>query len=183
MGFLTLATCKKCDTNHIPLATMSLGLNHFTNSFTKTFIRKKASYVLLMNSRIDFRHDHCKWKILGHQVFRSHLATWNHEILLQSGIGRQIWGEEESYLHEYWNLKFSISALPTEDSLRQNMEKRDNKISCSHLAVNSSQCQASYSTQQPPVSMGRSAPRHGARRKGGCIGKRSESIFRSGEWT
>ena len=63
----------------------------------------------LVISRIDFRNDHCKWKILGkvdgsqnihHEVFSPHLA--NYEILLQSGARWQIWGAERSYLHKHW---------------------------------------------------------------------------------
>ena len=66
----------------------------FTNSFTETFIRKKASCVLFVFSRIHVRHDHCKWKVLGsvgscqniqHQLFWSHPA--NHEILVRSSAG------------------------------------------------------------------------------------------------
>ena len=70
--------------------------------------RKVASRDTLVISRIDFRHDHCKWKILGkvdccqnihHEVFSSHLA--NYKILLQSGARWQIWGAERSYLHKH----------------------------------------------------------------------------------
>ena len=76
-----------------------------------TISRKVASCDALVISRIDFRHDHCKWKILGkvdgsqnvhHEVFSSHLA--NYEILLQSGARWQIWGAERSCLHKHWFL-------------------------------------------------------------------------------
>ena len=61
----------------------------------------------LVISMIDFRHDHCKWKILGkvdccqnihHQESWFHLV--NHEMLLQSCVRWQIWGAELSYLHK-----------------------------------------------------------------------------------
>ena len=63
-----------------PIISLGLTVNQFTNSFLKTFIRKKASCVLLVISRtwIDFRHNHSKCKVLGkldgcqnihHQVF------------------------------------------------------------------------------------------------------------------
>ena len=54
--------------------------------------RKVGSCDTLVISRIGFRHDHCKLKILDkvdgsqnvhHEMFSSHLA--NYEILLQSG--------------------------------------------------------------------------------------------------
>ena len=61
--------------------------------------------------RIDFRHDHCKWKNIGkvdgsqnahREVFSSNLA--NHGILLQSGARWQVWGAEWSHLHKHWFL-------------------------------------------------------------------------------
>ena len=41
---------------------VSFCLNRFTNGFTKTFIRKKASLDTLAISRTGFRYDHCKCK-------------------------------------------------------------------------------------------------------------------------
>ena len=63
---------------------------------------------------------------------------------------------------------------------RQNMEKKDRKFSCSLLAVDISRCRASCFAQQPPVSMGGSILCHRARNKGGCIGRKPESLLESG---
>ena len=41
---------------------ISFRINQFTNGFTKIFTRKKASCDA---SKIDFKHDHCKRKMLG----------------------------------------------------------------------------------------------------------------------
>ena len=42
---------------------------------------------------------------------------------------------------------------------------------------------ASCCTEQPPVSEGGSVPQYVVRKKGGCIGRKQESIFESGVWT
>ena len=87
------------------------------------------------------------------------------------------WGAERSYLHKRWFLmKFLVQE-------RGNMEKRVTKFSCSHLAVDISRFRASCCSEQPPVSMGGLVPRYRARKKGGCLGRKQESIFESGAWT
>ena len=89
-----------------------LSFSDSTNS--RTASRKPSSEKFeLRYSKIEFRHDRCKWKILGevdgcqnihNQVFWSHLA--NHQILLQSCARWQIWGAEQSYSKVGFLIKF-----------------------------------------------------------------------------
>ena len=74
---------------------------------------------------------------------------------------------------------FSTSALPRGD---RKWRKGTTKFSCSRLAVDISRCRASNCAGKPPVSMRRSVPRYRARKKGGCIGRKQESIFKAGGW-
>ena len=75
---------------------------------------------------------------------------------------------------------FSLSSLSRKEGI---WRKGTTNFSCSHLPVDISRCLASCSSEQPPVSMGGSVPRQRARKKGGCIGWKKESIFVSGAWT
>ena len=62
---------------------ISFRLNQFANFFTKTFIRKNASWDTLVISAIDFKHDHWSLQMtlenirqnVRHQVFWSHLVN------------------------------------------------------------------------------------------------------------
>ena len=78
------------------------------------------------------------------------------------------------------NFGFSTSAFSRGDKI---WRKGTTKYSCSHLAVDISRCWASNCAGKPPVSMRGSIPRYRARKKGCCIGRKQESIFKSGAWT
>ena len=145
---------------------ISFRLNQFTNSFTKTFIRKNASLDTLVISRIDFRHDHYKWKILGKpgkvdgwqpsaakiSIIKCFDPTLPVQIpksccrAVQDDTSWQIWGAERFYRYR-----------------------------------------ASCCAEQPPVSMERSIARCRAWKKllcnVSCIGRKQDSIFKSGVWT
>ena len=112
---------------------------------------------------------------IHHEVFSSCLA--NYEILLQSGAGYKFEMQNDPTCT---NIGFSTSALPKDDRI---WRKGTTKFSCSHLAVDISRCLASNCAGKPPVSMRRSVPRYRARKKGGCIGRKQESIFESEAWT
>ena len=115
---------------------LSCGFVNYTNDHNDT----------LVISRIEFRHDHCNWKILGtvdcsqnvhHEVLSSHLVNdvtaWvnlRHKILLQSCASDRF---EVQNHPTCTNIGFSISALSREDRI---WKKGTTKSSCSHLTVN-----------------------------------------------
>ena len=111
-----------------------------------------------------------------HQVFWSHLASANPQILLQSGARWHIMTD----LRCRTILPASISALSRKDRIWR-------KFSCSQLAVDISRYRASCCAEQPPVSMERSIARCRAWKKllcnVSCIGRKQDSIFKSGVWT
>ena len=63
------------------------------------------------------------------------------------------------------------------------MEKRNKEIFMQSPGRHYLWCLASCCAEQPPVSMGGSVPRYGARKYVCCMGRKQESIFESGVWT
>ena len=147
---------------------ISFRLNQFTNGFTKTFIRKIWAEILLWY----FRHDYCKWKILGKVggCQRFIVKSFDPTLWITKFCCRVVPDDRFGVLNNptCTNVGFSLSSLSREEGI---WRKGTTKFSCSHLAGNIECCLASCCAKQPPVSIGGSVPCYGARKKGGCIGR------------
>ena len=77
------------------------------------------------------------------------------------------------------NVGFSWSSTSRKEGI---WRKGTTIFSLCHLAVYISCYLANSCTEQPPQSMGGLVPCYRAWKKGGCIGRKHESIFKSGAW-
>ena len=111
---------------------ISFRLNQFTNGFTKTFIRKIWAEILLWY----FRHDYCKWKILGKVggCQRFIVKSFDPTLWITKFCCRVVPDDRFGVLNNptCTNVGFSLSSLSREEGI---WRKVTTKFSCSRLAV------------------------------------------------